>query len=723
MSHFPPLVLRFVTREGSLVTEVQDSPTRQTVQDAFAPPYDRESLSQLRARLRAYLPRSGSRPRLKPSPRTSAGTEPSGGGTARDLEGERPAPPADDLAKIGTDLFESLFAGKVGQLFERNLGLMQHKPKGGTPLQIRFQHDLADNPLTWLRGLLWESLRRQRQGIPLALDPRYSLVHSFPFDLDSRPRPGIDPPLEILIVKAAPSLDEQTEAAALTECFSNSPSVQVTTIEAATTEELGIAVKERKRQQRPVHVFHFIGHGRFDPAMGEGSVFFEGTRGARQEVRAKELVNLLASLKGLQLLVLNACETGEQSDVDPASGVAAALMAAGFPAVIAMQFPISDTAAIDFSRGLYDRLAAGDPVDVAMIEARRAILFRQPSSDEWVTPALFVRGRDTKLFAIPNRRPKRPVALEFEMRWRGADGPWREAVGTLMRLALGFPSRRKAADDRRRLIEAIAGWLHLAPSDLEIPVPATGTTRITVQLPVEAATQLLAAAQRASAGGERLFRPLGVVSIQRTTGKAPPVSWIPGAASAATTVSLNLLAAWPQVHPPIPDISWSPIAVLVTLAVEVFLCWRLFAGLRARLGRRGRIATLLACSTLAASLTLAATRPAPAGRCDQAKVSQVEIDLPAGPRRLELGDGLITEILGQELAGVHRLTGRAILDDAGADCPCTWSGRTDETATLAEIGVPGSCDFEIDLPTQFSRIFLRLQAGQEATNLFTVRVR
>ena len=41
----------------------------------------------------------------------------------------------------------------------------------------------------------------------------------------------------------------------------------------------------------------------------------------------------------------------------------------GVPAVIAMREPISDEAALAFSRVLDDRLAAGDPVEPALAEA------------------------------------------------------------------------------------------------------------------------------------------------------------------------------------------------------------------------------------------------------------------------------------------------------------------------------------------------------------------
>ena len=53
---------------------------------------------------------------------------------------------------------------------------------------------------------------------------------------------------------------------------------------------------------------------------------------------------------------------------------AASLVHQGIPAVVAMQFEISDDAAIAFSRTLHEAIAYGWPVDTAVAEARRAIL-------------------------------------------------------------------------------------------------------------------------------------------------------------------------------------------------------------------------------------------------------------------------------------------------------------------------------------------------------------
>jgi len=63
------------------------------------------------------------------------------------------------------------------------------------------------------------------------------------------------------------------------------------------------------------------------------------------------------------------------------------LVQQGIPAVIAMQFEISDRAAIIFSQEFYTALADSFPVDAALTEARLAI-FSKGNETEWGTPVI-----------------------------------------------------------------------------------------------------------------------------------------------------------------------------------------------------------------------------------------------------------------------------------------------------------------------------------------------
>jgi hypothetical protein len=81
---------------------------------------------------------------------------------------------------------------------------------------------------------------------------------------------------------------------------------------------------------------------------------------------------------------------------------------AGVPAVVAMQFPISDRAALAFSTSLYRALAAGDPVDAAVTEGRMAVFTQAPDSWEWATPALYLSVPDGRLFSTRDEERTTP---------------------------------------------------------------------------------------------------------------------------------------------------------------------------------------------------------------------------------------------------------------------------------------------------------------------------
>src|SRR6185295_9477378 len=101
----------------------------------------------------------------------------------------------------------------------------------------------------------------------------------------------------------------------------------------------------------------------------------------------------------LRLAVLNACEGARASAEDPFSGVAPSLVRQGIPAVIAMQFEITDAAAIQFGHEFYQAVADGYPVDAAVTEARKGI-FSADNDLEWATPVLYMRAHDGMIFDV-----------------------------------------------------------------------------------------------------------------------------------------------------------------------------------------------------------------------------------------------------------------------------------------------------------------------------------
>jgi hypothetical protein len=60
----------------------------------------------------------------------------------------------------------------------------------------------------------------------------------------------------------------------------------------------------------------------------------------------------------------------------------------------------ADPAAVAFARGFYTAIAHGRGIDEAISSGRVAILGTSDRTLEWLTRVLYLRGRDTHLFAI-----------------------------------------------------------------------------------------------------------------------------------------------------------------------------------------------------------------------------------------------------------------------------------------------------------------------------------
>jgi CHAT domain-containing protein len=212
----------------------------------------------------------------------------------------------------------------------------------------------------------------------------------------------VNPPLRILAMVARPdeldALDVNHERRRLTEALADleaSGRVRLGWVRGQTWWDL-----QRELDQDDWHIFHFIGHGSLDSVTGEGVIAFSAEDGGVHRVGASDLALLLAEEQSLRLVVLNSCNTARASATDRFSSTASMLMRRGIPAVVAMQYEISDTAAIGFARGFYDAIAAQQPVDQAVTRARRAIKISRRSTLEWATPVLYLRSSTGALFDL-----------------------------------------------------------------------------------------------------------------------------------------------------------------------------------------------------------------------------------------------------------------------------------------------------------------------------------
>lgn len=305
-----------------------------------------------------------------------------------------PTPEMQAACELGGQLFETVLTDEIRACFRTSLGRVYSKRDTGLRIKLRLEEvpELSDLP--------WEFLLDGASGRFLSLSVETPLVRYIELPQRIPPLP-VELPLEILVMVSSPrdlpALDVARERALLDTALTpllKHHKVNITYLERATLRELRHTMR-RKR----FHVFHFIGHGGFDLRTDEGILVLEDENGKGQRVNGQRLATVLQNRRSLRLVILNACEGARNSRQDPYAGVASKLIKHGVPAVIAMQFDITDAAALAFADELYTALADGSPVDAAVADARSAI-YTLPSEIEWGTPVLYSRAADGVLFQV-----------------------------------------------------------------------------------------------------------------------------------------------------------------------------------------------------------------------------------------------------------------------------------------------------------------------------------
>lgn len=312
------------------------------------------------------------------------------GGARRTVRGVA-TPEISAATTFGGRLFEAVFSGEVRGCLRSS---MDEARRQGMGLRVRLRLSDAQG----VADLPWEYLYNSAQKRFLALSTSTPLVRYF--DLPESVRPlTVTPPLRVLVLVSSPvdfpPLDVEREwqniHTALHDLVQRGV-IALERLETATLESLQNCLRENE-----FHIFHFIGHGTFNERTQDGELILEDAQGRGCRVSGQFLGTLLYDHHPLRLAILNACEGARGSATDPLAGTAQSLVQQGIPAVIAMQFEVSDDAAITFANAFYGALADRYSVDGALSEARKAI-YVSGNGVEWGTPVLYMRSPDGYIF-------------------------------------------------------------------------------------------------------------------------------------------------------------------------------------------------------------------------------------------------------------------------------------------------------------------------------------
>ena len=319
-----------------------------------------------------------------------------------------PAPEEQPVRRFGQELFDALLAGEIRSAYDISWRQAEAQGKG---LRVKLR---VQSPA--LAGLPWEFLYDPREGEYLCLMSDRPVVRYIEAVQPVQPLRVI-PPLRILGMIASPTdltpLDVEQEKLRLanaTEKLQALGLMEVTWLEGQTWRDL-----QRAMRGGPWHIFHFVGHGGFAPERDEGLIVVADDDGKSQYLTATDFSRLLADHKPLRLVLLNACEGAREGSQDIFSSTASRLVRRGIPAVVAMQYPITDRVAVEFARSFYESLADGLPADAAVAEARKAVSIAVTGTLEWGTPVLFMRAADGAIFDLADQQPAAPPLQATDM--------------------------------------------------------------------------------------------------------------------------------------------------------------------------------------------------------------------------------------------------------------------------------------------------------------------
>jgi len=311
------------------------------------------------------------------------------------------------LQSSGKRLYDAVFAENVRVVWLASRGIAKNA-NASLRIVLHLSHAAE------LQDLPWELLHDEH-GF-LAHSQETPIVRYLEASLTPR-QIALVPPLRALVVMASPpeyaALDLDQEWGKLENVLADVQArgmIHIERLKSPTLAEL-----QTRLRQNAYHIFHFGGHGEFRASAQTASLILQNDDGSAHAITAAQLGAILSDHKSLRLVVLNACEGARASTRDAFGGIAQTLIAQGIPAVVAMQFAVSDTVAQILAREMYAAIADGYTVEQALSEARKAIRANQ-FAYEWLTPVLYTRALEGKLFdltalSVAERNALRATAL------------------------------------------------------------------------------------------------------------------------------------------------------------------------------------------------------------------------------------------------------------------------------------------------------------------------
>jgi hypothetical protein len=311
----------------------------------------------------------------------------------RYLEDAGPELTRERLERAGAMLYEVLFSGEPGRLFER----IRPQSIGRQPLLITFT---STSP--WIADFPWEMMY-DPAGRSFLHFGEICMFRGVMSTTAAVELPALPLVIRMLIAVAQPrdqaALDAAKEISGLRAALA--PLVESRRLYIDVLEHTSMRSLRSKLKRTTYHILHYIGHGDYDEEADIGTLIFEnGRTGRSHPADADDLSEVIRTCAPyMRLAVLNGCETAEGGRADFNRGVAPALVASGLPCVIGNRLIVGDGAAVAFSSIFYEELSRRKSLAEAIMSARR-ILASSPSFEpyEWAVPLIFAIDPEARFF-------------------------------------------------------------------------------------------------------------------------------------------------------------------------------------------------------------------------------------------------------------------------------------------------------------------------------------
>ncbi|HUR34186.1 MAG TPA: CHAT domain-containing protein [Vicinamibacterales bacterium] len=355
-------------------------------------------------------------------------------------------PEDDDMVTFGGLLFDTLFQGDVRRLYDE-----ARARQGGRKLDLVLTSmlpSIGDKP--------WEFAYDSGRKSFLATEEIHfvrNVLTNIPADPIARCRG----PLRILVASAQPvgfgQLSTEQELEVIRRGFGaliEAGLVTVDVLPRATPASI-----HGHLSTGHYSVVHFIGHGVFDDVKNEGCLIFEDERGGEFPLGERSVREIFCK-RGLSLVFLNACQSGQGSRADFNKGVAQALVSHGLPALVANQYSVLDSSATSFAQHFYWALAQGMTFGQAAREARIAVNYSLHGElIDWAVPVLYARDPNRALCETPATPTTVPPAMVQKRSRRATRG--RQTRVAVWDMDDVFPSLEQTLD-RMNAAQGVFGF-------------------------------------------------------------------------------------------------------------------------------------------------------------------------------------------------------------------------------------------------------------------------